>query len=392
MKIKWLRGFSLGLFSISTLAMSAKGFENQPIKTETGYVSLEVVASGLKVPWGLEFLPDGRALVGEREAGRLSVYDFNSGGKHPVSGLPEMLRNDKISAGLFDIRLHPEFESNNKVYLVHAIGQPEANGLALSIGTLQNNRLTQVEQLFETKPKTAGKWHFGGRLIVKDKYLYLSTGDGYEFTTLSQDLTSHSGKILRLNLDGKAPETNPFVGQGEALPEIWSLGVRNPQAMALTPDSKQVWQVEHGPQGGDEINRVEKGKNYGWPVITYGEQYGGGPIGDGITHKEGMEHPLYYWTPSIAPSGATFYGADSYPGWQGNLFVGALAKRHLNRLVIENSRVIHEERLFEDKNWRVRVVRQGPDGYLYFAVDDGHIIRIVPSKPPEEKPPEEKAH
>jgi glucose/arabinose dehydrogenase len=350
------------------------------LPSETATISLEVVASDFEIPWALEFLPDGNALVGEREVGRLSRLDFGTGEKAEIVGLPDMLRSKKISAGLFDVVPHPDFSNNSFLYMVHAIGEEESNGLAISRGILKDGKISGNELLFETSPRISGKWHFGGRLVFSGNHMYLSTGDGYDHSNLSQDLSSHAGKILRLDFEGNAAKGNPFENKKGALPEIWSYGVRNPQAMTKHPASGEIWEIEHGPQGGDEINVARSGKNYGWPVITYGEEYGGGPIGDGITHYRGMEQPLYYWLPSIAPSGSTFYTGSAFPRWNGNLFVGALAGKHLSRLVIEGERVIHEEQLLGDKNWRVRFVKQGPDDFLYIGVDDGFIIRLKPGK------------
>lgn len=361
------------------LQASENNKENETIKSEVAHFELDIVSSNLEVPWSFSFLPDGTALVGERDNGRLSRLNIHTGERAAIDGLPIMFRSKKLSAGLFDVVPHPQFSDNQQLYLVHAIGDADASGLAISIGTLESNQIRDVQRLFEATPKVAGKWHFGGRLVLSGNYLYLSTGDGYEHSSLAQDLTTHVGKILRLNLDGSVPNDNPFVETTDALPEIWSYGVRNPQAMTRHPDTNEVWQIDHGPQGGDEVNLVEAGKNYGWPIITYGEEYGGGPIGDGITHYPGMEQPLYYWVPSIAPSGATFYSGNAFPRWQGNLFVGALSGKHLNRLVVEDDRIIHEERLLKDKNWRVRFVVQGPDGNLYLGVDAGHVIRLRPS-------------
>ncbi len=349
------------------------------IKSEVADFSLDIIVSGLQVPWAFTFLPDGYALVGEREMGQISRLNLATGERIIIDGLTDVLRSKKISAGVFDIRLHPDFSKNYTLYIVHAVGVEDANGLAITQAKLIDNQLQESKILFETTPRISGKWHFGGRLVVTDSHLFLSTGDGYNHSALSQELTAHAGKIIRLNLDGSVPKDNPFVNHNEALAEIWSLGVRNPQAMTKHPKTGQVWQIEHGPQGGDEINLAEAGKNYGWPVITYGEEYGGGPIGDGITHFEGMEQPLYYWTPSIAPSGATFYDGTLFPRWNGNLFVGALAGKQLSRLVIENDRVLHEEALLKEKGWRIRFVEQGPKGNLYIGVDAGHIVKISPA-------------
>lgn len=346
--------------------------------SEAAAFKIEVITSDMDVPWTMEFLPDGNALVGEREPGKLYHLNVNTGTRTEVSGLPDMLRNRQVSSGLFDVRVHPDFADNNLVFIAYGVGSADENGLAVDRFKLSGNMLSDRERLFETTPKISGKWHFGGRMAFSNGYLFLSTGDGYDHSGLAQHLNAHAGKILRLHDDGRVPEDNPFVGVEGALPEIWSYGVRNPQGLDVHPTTGEIWTNEHGPQGGDEVNIMRAGKNYGWPVITYGEEYGGGPIGEGITHKQGMEQPLYYWVPSIAPSGMEFYHGDAFPKWKSSLFVGALALTHINRLVIEGERVIHEERLLVDKGWRVRFIEQGPEGYLYFGVDDGMIMRLVP--------------
>jgi glucose/arabinose dehydrogenase len=277
------------------------------------------------------------------------------------------------------VQPHPGFSENRRIYLAYGEGKADAVSLAVDRMVLNGNSLERGERLFTAAPKMAGKWHFGGRLLLAGGYLYITTGDGYEFRDLSQDLSTHMGKLIRLHEDGRVPADNPFVDRRDALPEIYALGVRNPQGLALQPSTGAVWINEHGPQGGDEMNRLSAGVNYGWPVISYGEEYGGGPIGDGITHHAGMAQPNWYWRPSIAPSGMVFYDGKAFPGWRGSAFIGALALRHINRLVIDGDRIIHEERLLGDREWRVRFVQQGPDGYLYFGVDQGMIMRLIPA-------------
>ena len=350
------------------------------VVSEAAKFRIEVVAKDMDIPWVMEFLPDGTALVGEREPGKLYRLDVNTGVRTAIAGLPDILRNRKISSGLFDVRAHPDFADNDWVYLAYGTGNTVGNGLAIDRFKLSGIMLSDGERLFESTPKISGKWHFGGRMAFSGSYLFLTTGDGYDHSALAQQLDAHAGKILRLHDDGRVPDDNPFVGVEGALPEIWSYGVRNPQGLDVHPVTGEVWANEHGPQGGDEVNIMRAGLNYGWPVITYGEEYGGGPIGDGITHKQGMEQPQYYWVPSIAPSGMDFYRGDAFAGWKSSLFVGALALTHINRLVIDGDRVIHEERLLDDKGWRVRFIEEGPEGYLYFGVDDGMIMRLVPTK------------
>ncbi|MEM7016221.1 MAG: PQQ-dependent sugar dehydrogenase [Pseudomonadota bacterium] len=331
----------------------------------------------------MAFISAELALIGQRSVGKLSLLTLESGEVQEIAGLPEMLKDGSLSAGLFDIHLAHDFAQSRQVYLLYAVGTKEASTLALARATLDEHQLTNLEVLFEATPRLANKWHFGGRMVQVGTHLYFSTGDGYDHKDLAQDLSAHSGKILRLNLDGSVPADNPFVNVKGAQPEIWSYGVRNPQGMAVHPKTGDIWFNDHGPQGGDEINIATAGTNFGWPVITYGEEYGGGPIGNGITHKDGMAQPLYYWVPSIAPSGMTFYSGGAFPAWQGSAFSGALILTHINRVDVTTGpdRVMHEERLLDldDKNWRVRFVEEGPDGYLYFGVDqDGKVMRLVP--------------
>lgn len=364
---------------IVSRAALAQNNATETVQSEQAVFSVETVGEGFETPWSMAFLSDEKALLGEREVGRLTLLSISTGRKVFVAGLPEMLRSSERSSGLFDVKVHPDFDENSWVYLAYGIGAETANGLGVSRCRLEDVSLIGCEKLYEADAKIDGKWHFGGRLVLNNGYLFISTGDGYDFSALAQDLASPAGKILRLHDDGRVPGDNPFVDQDGALPEIWSYGVRNPQGMALNRRTGEVWHNEHGPQGGDEVNISRAGVNYGWPIITYGEEYGGGAIGDGITHQNGMAQPTYYWVPSIAPSGMTFYSGDQFAGWRTSAFVGALAKTHINRLVIEENSVIHEERLLADKGWRVRFVEEGPDGYLYFGVDDGLIMRLVPA-------------
>lgn len=358
----------------------AQDLESEVIRSEQASFTVDTVGDGFEIPWSMTFVSADTALVGEREAGRLTLLSVSSGHKISIAGLPDMLRSKERSSGLFDVKIHPDFLTNGWIYLAYGVGSETSNGLGISRCQLVEASLDRCEKLYESGGKIDGKWHFGGRLVLSDGYMFISTGDGYDFSALAQDLSSPAGKILRLYDDGRIPEDNPYVGQTGKLPEIWSYGVRNPQGMALNHRTGEVWHNEHGPQGGDEVNISRAGVNYGWPIITYGEEYGGGPVGDGITHQDGMAQPTYYWVPSIAPSGMTFYSGDKFPGWQTSVFVGALAKTHINRLVIEENRILHEERLLVDKGWRVRFIEQGPDGYLYFGVDDGMIMRLVPAE------------
>ncbi len=350
-----------------------------PVVSEHANFSIETVVEGLEVPWGMAFLPGGDALIVERDPGRLHRLAMESGKREQVEGLPPMLRSGKISCGLFDVRPHPEFGSNGLVYLAYCEGSEESAGLVVDQAELRGTQLVNPRRLFSATPRLAAKWHFGGRLVLQGDYLYVTTGDGYEFSAMAQRLDNHLGKIIRLRLDGSLPEDNPYRSLPGALPELYAIGVRNPQGMAIHPDTGELWINEHGPQGGDEINIVRAGTNYGWPVITYGEEYGGGPVGDGIQRRDGMAQPHYYWRPSIAPSGLAFYQGEGFPAWRGSAFSGALALKHINRLALDGERVMHEERLLEGRAWRVRFVETGPDGYLYFGTDDGAVRRLLPA-------------
>ena len=244
--------------------------------------------------------------------------------------------------------------------------------------SLDGARIVDRERIFSALPYYKEPNHFGCRLLLNDGYLFITMGERYYLRDSAQTLGNHLGKVLRVFEDGSIPPDNPFVNAKGALPEIWSYGHRNPQGLAINPVTGELWEHEHGPKGGDEINIIRPAVNYGWPVICYGIDYDDKPIGDGITEKEGMEQPLYYYVPSIAPSGMEFYTAETIPQWKGNLFIGAMALKHLNRLVIEGNKVIKEERLLVEKKWRVRCVRQGPEGFLYLGIDNGGIVRIKP--------------
>ena len=341
---------------------------------------VEVVAKDLQNPWGLAFIDGGRLLVTERP-GRLRVVQPDGTVGEPLAGLPKIDVGGQ--GGLLDVVADSRFERNRTIYFCFAEPGPGGNSTALASAQLSDDatRLENVKTIFSQKPKVASSAHFGCRIVeAKDQTLFLTLGDRFSRKEDAQKLDNHLGKVVRLRKDGSAPPDNPFTTRPGALPEIWSYGHRNLQGAALGPDGK-LWTSEHGPQGGDEINRPEAGKNHGWPVITFGENYGGGPIGEGLSAKPGMEQPLHYWVPSIAPSGMAFVTGEKYgKDWKGSMLVGSLKFRYLVRLKFEGSQLVREEKLLPDLGERVRDVRQGPDGTLYLLTDErkGRLLRLVP--------------
>jgi aldose sugar dehydrogenase len=348
----------------------------QPKPTQ-GVVRVETVASGLEHPWALAFLPDGRILVTER-LGRLRMVAPSGRVSEPLGGVPRVRASGQ--GGLLDVAVDPKFTENRLIYLSFAEAGEGGAGTAVARGRLGEEQLEDVQVIYRQQPKVQGDAHFGSRLVfAKDGTLFITQGDRQAYREQAQDLGSGVGKLVRINTDGSIPKDNPFVGRSGARPEIYSYGHRNMQAAALHPETGQLWTVEHGARGGDELNHPEKGKNYGWPVITYGRDYSGAKIGEG-TAKEGMEQPVYYWDPIIAPSGAVWYTGDRYPGWKGSLFVGSMGPRALVRLTVENGRVTKEERYLAELGERIRDVQQGPDGLLYVVTDEneGRLLRVVP--------------
>ena len=350
-------------------------------KSEEHAFRVVEVASGLDHPWGLAFLPDGRMLVTERPGRLRTVTAEGRLDPEPVAGVPRVHASGQ--GGLLDVALHPDFGENGWVYLSYAAGNWGRAGTEVVRGRLRGKRLGEVEVLFRALPKSGGGRHFGSRLrFAPDGHLFISLGDRGD-RRRAQDPGDHAGSIVRLRDDGTIPPDNPFTGAGGARPEIYTVGNRNVQGLALHPETGVLFAHEHGPRGGDEVNVVRRGANYGWPVISYGREYGSGaPVGEGA-HRDGMAQPIHEWTPSIAPSGLTVYDGDRFPGWRGNLFVGALRFRLVARLVLDGERVVHEERLLEDRYGRIRDVRTGPDGLLYLLTDApaplGAVLRLEPA-------------
>ena len=352
----------------------------QTVQSEKHAFRVVTLVRGLQHPWSIAFLPDGRMLVTER-AGRLRIVgrDFKID-PQPVEGLPAVTAAGQ--GGLLDVALHPQYAQNGWIYWSYNAEGPGGWGTALARGKLSGSRMTDVQVLFSMEPKTRAVHHFGGRIVFDRKgYVYLTLGDRGDMPR-AQRMDDHAGSVIRLHDDGRVPADNPFVGRAGAKPEKFTLGNRNMQGAALHPQTGELWTNEHGPQGGDEVNVMRAGRNYGWPVITYGANYVTGTrIGEG-TVKAGMEQPLHYWVPSIAPSGMAFYAGDAFPGWRGNLLVGALRDEMLVRLELDGEKVVREERLIKGAIGRIRDVRVGPDGFVYLLTDerDGVMARLEPVK------------
>jgi glucose/arabinose dehydrogenase len=342
------------------------------------------VVEGLANPWSIAFLPEGDMLITER-AGRLRIVRDGALLPEAVSGVPDVLAQGQ--GGLLDVALHPDFESNRLLYLTYSKPVEDGSTTALVRGHFEGDRLTDVEELFEAASR--GRGHYGSRLAFDGNgYLFMTIGDrqaspsGDLEAHPAQDLSNHHGVTIRLHDDGRVPTDNPFVGQTGTRPEIWSYGHRNPQGLAFHPESGDLWLNEHGPQGGDELNLIKPGLNYGWPVVGYGVNYGSGSAIHEGTHREGMEPPVHFWVPSIATSGLLFYTGDQFPGWKGSAFVGGLSGQQLARLTVAGQEITAEETLVRGKG-RIRDVRQGPDGYIYLAIDGrgGSLTEVVRLEP-----------
>ncbi len=348
------------------------------VKTEAGTIQVNVIAEGLENVWGMAFLPDGSMLVNER-AGRMRIVTADGKIGKPLTGLPEIVAQGQ--GGLLDVVIAPDFATSKKIYFSYSEPGKGGNSTAVSSATLNGNALENVTRIFSQQPKVNSNNHFGSRLVwAPDGTLFITLGDRYSEKDKAQTLDNHQGKVVRINADGSVPKDNPFVKTPGALPEIWSFGHRNMQGAAINPITKELWTGEHGPQGGDELNIDRAAKNYGWPVITYGENYGGGKIGEG-THKEGMEQPTYKWVPSIATAGFIFYTGDKFPQWKNNILLASLREQTLVRLVLDGDKIVKEERMLQKEiGQRLRSIVQGPDGLIYLATDEGKgkILQVSP--------------
>lgn len=347
------------------------------VKTKTAY-DFKVLSEGLTFPWGVKSLPDGRLIITEK-AGNLRIAKTNGELSKPITGLPAV--NSNGQGGLLGITIDPNFESNRMVYWTFAENFDGGTLTSVAKGKLSadESKIEGATVIYRATPAHKGNLHYGGRILFDKKGdLFVSTGERSDMVTRpqAQQLNSSLGKIVHITTDGKPVANGPFASTAGAKPELYSYGHRNVQGLTFNPVSGDLWSNEFGPRGGDEINRVQSGKNYGWPVITYGIEYSGKKIGDVIQQKEGMEQPVYYWDPSVSPSGMTFYSGDMMPEWKNNLFVGCLSGMHIARLVIENNKVVGEERLLSQEYQRFRDVTQGKDGAIYAVTDQGRLYRI----------------
>jgi aldose sugar dehydrogenase len=351
------------------------------VKTTTPY-EFAILDTTLTRPWGITALPDGKFIITEK-GGTMRIALATGSMGSPLRGIPKV--NSQGQGGLLGICIDPSFEQNRMVYWAFSEPLPQGNLTSVAKGKLSSDEksIEGVKVIYRATPAYKGTLHYGGRVLFsKDGHLYVSTGERSDLETRprAQDLNAGLGKIIRINTDGKPVEGNPFEGKSGARPEIYSYGHRNVQGIAFHPGTGDLWETEFGPRGGDELNRIEPGKNYGWPVITYGIEYSGKNIGDSIQQKEGMEQPVYYWDPVISPSGITFYNGDGIAEWKNNLFISSLSGMHICRLVIENNKVVGEERLLADQEQRFRDITQGKDGALYAITDQGRLYKVYKKK------------
>ena len=361
------------LLSFSFVSCSSSEKDSSTVAGDTD-VKIDTLATGLESPWGLEFLPDERILIVER-SGSLRIWEDGQLHSEPVPGLPEIWAHGQ--GGLLDVAMHPDYEQNQWLYFAYSAPGPGGGNTAIGRGKLLDHQIVDFEQLFHGYPLSSGGAHFGSRIVFdSENYLFTTIGDRGVMND-AQNIENHRGTVLRMYDDGSVPQDNPFVNEPGARPEIWSYGHRNIQGMVIHPETGDLWTHEHGPKGGDEINVVLKGENYGWPLATFGINYNGTVITNDTT-LPGKVDPIMHWTPSIAPCGLDIVTSDKYPQWKGNLLVGALAGQHIHRVVIEGREVVETEKLLQDFA-RFRAIRQGPDGYIYILTESpGLFVRLLP--------------
>ena len=360
-------------------AVVAEEKSSHRFESEHGAFVAESVASGLSQPTAMEFLPDGRAFVLQRNLGEISIFDFRSGERVDIGNMPEMLKFD--DSGIHDIELHPDYADNGWVYISYSEGEEVYSTVVLDRIRIKDNAVSERERVFSADAFSEKSYHYGGRIQLSEGYVYLTVGDRQHRDKV-QNRANHAGSIVRLHDDGRVPKDNPFVGvedeRNPPRPELWTLGHRNPQGLFVHPETGELWANEHGPRGGDELNLIKKGANYGWPEISLGFEYDGGPIGMGIGSKEGMEQPVWVYVPSIAPSDMVIYQGGAFPAWKGSFLIGSLAFAHLNRLVLRDGAVVLEERLGGGPLGRIRSIAVDADGYIYLGSDGGDIWRLRP--------------
>ena len=373
-----IAAFAFALTLMGAAQISCAQPRSSLVKSEDATFVIDTVATEITIPFGMTFLPDGHLLVTDRSNGKIYKVNPKTRTKTAIGNAPVV--HAKGQGGMLDIALHPDHAKNGWIYLSYSEPKDGLNGTVVERFRLKDDQRTDVERLFTCSPFFKNDAHYGSRLVFDKGYLFFTIGERSALRDSAQTLTNHFGKVIRIHDDGRIPADNPFVNTPGAKPEIWSYGHRNPQGLFQNPITGDLLESEHGPKGGDELNVVKGGKNFGWPIITYGTEYSGQPINNGKTEQDGLEQPLKYYKPSIGPSGLLVYTGDKFPGWKGNVFTGALALMHLNRLVVEGGKVVKEERLFEGRNWRVRNVEQGPDGNIYFGVDGGVVMRMRPAK------------
>lgn len=363
--------FVLATAAAVTACTQAQG---ETVDTKSGKIAIEEIAGGLDHPWGMAFLPDGRMLVTERE-GRLRILGLDNKLSEPLAGVPEVAARGQ--GGLLDVALDPDFKTNRVIFFSYAEPGPGGASTAFARAVLGEGKLDNVAVVFRQLPKVSGNGHYGGRIVFsRQGHMFLMTGDRQKLDP-AQDLMSHLGKVIRLNRDGSVPADNPFVGRTDAKPEIWSYGHRNIQGAAIEPKTGDLYTLEFGPAGGDELNRPERGKNYGWPLVSWGKHYSGKDIPDPPTRPD-LADAVKYWVPAISPSGMIFYTGAKFPQWKDNLLIAGLGTAGIVRLKLENGKVVDEERI--DMGERIRDVEQGPDGSIYVVTDesDGKIWRLRP--------------
>lgn len=372
-----MKRITLLLSLLALLPLPNYAASPQVIKSEKQTFLVEEVTDGLSIPWGLAFISNTQLLITER-AGSIKLLDMQNKTLTPIQGAPAVMAQGQ--GGLLDVAVPPDFKTGDWIYFTFVRNKGGEGVTVLARAKLTANKLVQWQDLLETQSATGTGRHFGSRIVFDENgYVYFGVGDRGE-RPMSQDLSNHAGSVMRLYRDGRVPQDNPFNKRADVQPQIWSYGHRNPQGMAYDYANKRLWLIEHGPRGGDEINRVLPGRNYGWPVISYGKEYWGPlAVGEG-THREGMEQPIKQYTPSIAPSSLLLYSGNSFPAWRGNLFSGALKLTHLNRVTLsEDGKAIGEERLLDELDERIRALAQGPQGWLYFSTDSGKIYVMKPA-------------